>query len=126
MKKYEPLFYGEKDEWLRLEEEERIALVLDYHENLDEEFEGESIRLHAAMHVVVENQIALGETYVENTVARIMRQGISAHEAIHAIAAILSEDIVSLLNSGEKEFYTKKYRRKLEKLTAKRWRKGQF
>ena len=126
MKKYEPLFYGEKDEWLKLEDEERIALVLDYHENHDEEFEGESIRLHAAMHVVVENQIALGEAYVEKTVARIMRQGVSAHEAIHAIAAILSEDIVSLLNSGEKEFSTKKYRRKLEKLTAKRWRKGQF
>ncbi|NMR27159.1 hypothetical protein HH219_16740 [Pseudoalteromonas sp. NEC-BIFX-2020_015] len=48
------------------------------------------------------------------------------HEAIHAIGALISEDIFDVLNGNAEEFSQKKYRRKLEKITAKRWLKGQY
>jgi hypothetical protein len=126
MKKYEPLIQEEKGEWLKLDDEKRIELVKAYHEELEEEFEGESLSLHCAMHVIVENQVAQGEEYVENAVARITRQGLSKHEAVHAIAAIISEEIYNLPRGNTSKFSIKKYRRKLEKITAKRVRKGQY
>ena len=126
MNKYEPLLQGEKGEWLKLEEDTRLSLVKEYHENLEKEFDEEQLNLHSAMHVIVENQIALGEEYVENTALRLIRQGLSKHEAVHAIAAIMSEEIYNQLNSSGSQFDIKKYRRKLEKITAKRWKKGQY
>jgi hypothetical protein len=42
------------------------------------------------------------------------------------VAAILSEDIFNLYKGNIEKLDQKKYRRKLEKLTAKRWRKGQY
>ncbi|NHN37332.1 DUF1841 family protein [Pseudomaricurvus alcaniphilus] len=126
MNKYEPIVQDKKTEWLNLDEEERVELVRTYHENVDDELEGEPLTLHAAMHVIVENQIAMGEENVESAATRLIRQGLSRHEAVHAIAAILSEHIYDLLKDSSMEFCTKQYRRKLEKITAKRWRKGQY
>lgn len=82
--------------------------------------------LHCTIHAVVENQLALGVEYVPETLAKLMRQGLDRHESIHAIGAVLIEDIYSLLKSNAREFSMKKYRRKLEKITAKRWLKGQY
>jgi len=82
--------------------------------------------LHASFHVIVENQLAENITIVEQTVAKLMRQGLDRHEAIHAISAIISEDILKVAK-GEGEILTiKKFRKRFEKITAKRWRKGQY
>ena len=42
------------------------------------------------------------------------------------MAAVMSEDIFDLYKGNIEKFDPVKYRRKLEKLTAKRWRKGQY
>ena len=82
--------------------------------------------MHSYMHVVVENQIATNVDLVSETVTKLVRQGLSRHEALHAISAIVVEDIFDMLKGTKSEFCPKKYRRKLEKITAKRWRKGQY
>ncbi len=53
------------------------------------------------------------------------RQGLSRHEAIHAIGAVLSEDMFDIIKNKQEHNF-KKYRRRLDKLTAKRWRKGKW
>ena len=82
--------------------------------------------LHAAIHVVVENQTALNERPVPETLEKLMQQGLDRHEAIHAIGAVLSEDMYEIMQGGNTGHDPGKYRRRLEKLTAKRWRKGRW
>ncbi len=68
----------------------------------------------------------MGVELIPETIAKLTRQGLDRHEAVHAIGAILSEDLFDMLKGNTKEFSSKKYRRKLEELTANRWRKGQY
>ncbi len=124
MEKYNPLEAPPREDWLELDEATRIGLVRDYHDTIDCELEEDRKQLHAGIHAVVENQIALSVEPVPGTVARLRRQGLSRHEAIHAVGAVLAEGLVSAMQGGGDELNPKKYRRRLEKLTAKRWRKG--
>jgi hypothetical protein len=126
MNTYDPIHPQDSEEWLAIDESQRISLVEDYHAAAEEgESEG-SPTMHAAIHVVVENQVAGGEDSVSETVARLIRQGLDRHEAIHAVGAVLSEDIFHLLKGSNKSWDTKKFARRFEKLTAKGWRKGKW
>lgn len=126
MKQYEPSRSPDPEEWLVLDESERIELVREYILEGGEEIPEDAENIHAAIHVVVENQIALGVEPVPATMAKLARQGLDRHEALHAIGAVLSEDIFDLLQGNEESWPQQRYRRRLEKLTAKRWRKGQW
>ena len=126
MEKYDPEKTPEPEEWLALDSDQRIILVETYHEEENIESGESGMTVHATMHVVVENQVAENIPAVRNTVGKLTRQGLSRHEAIHAIAAVLTEDIFHLLKGEIESFDIKKYRRRLEKLTAKKWRKGQW
>jgi len=67
---YDPLEAPEPEEWLAIDEAERINLVKDYHRRARVRLPNE--KLHAVFHVVVENQIALGnEIPVQSTVQRL-------------------------------------------------------
>jgi len=126
MEKYNPAESIDSVGWLDLGEAERIELVRAFHEDLEDEMPDDALSIHASVHVVVENQIAMGVELVPETLAKLTRQGLDRHEAIHAIGAIVAEDIFGIVNGNSQEFSPKKYRRKLEKITAKRWRKGQY
>lgn len=127
MKYYNPDKPLNISEWLVLDDEQRKILVSNFHESTEEEFQDDgALTMHCYMHVVVENQIATNVDLVSETVTKLVRQGLSRHEALHAISAIIVEDIFDMLKGTKSEFCPKKYRRKLEKITAKRWRKGQY
>ncbi len=124
MKQYDPSHAPDPSEWLELDEGARIDLVLNYHAYSEVEIPNE--RIHATIHVVVENQVALGEVSVPATVERLVRQGLDRHEAVHAIGAVLLGDMHELLNSERERFDLRRYRSRLNKLTAKKWRKGKY
>jgi len=124
MEKYNPLKQPIPEEWLELDEDERICLVRDFHETFNEMPE-DALNLHTMFHVIVENQIAGNVEFIRETIAKLIRQGLDRHDAVHAIASIVCEDIFDLTKGNKQEFSAKQYRRKLEKITAKRWRKGQ-
>lgn len=126
MNSYFPDKSIDPSEWLALDEGVRIALVRAFHDSLDDEMPDEALSVHSAIHVIVENQLAMGVELIPETIAKLTRQGLDRHEAIHAIGAILSEDLFDIHKGDTKEFSPKKYRRKLEKITAKRWSKGQY
>ncbi len=126
MEIYDPTKPINPEQWLSLDEVERVDLVRCFHESLDDEMPDDALSTHSSIHVIVENQLAMGVEYIPDTIAKLTRQGLDRHEAIHAIGAIITEDIYDIVKGNIQEFSPKKYRRKLEKITAKRWRKGQY
>ena len=126
MKKYNSSPAPDPKEWLSLDESERIFLVEVFHEEAGEEIPENAEEMHAIIHVAVENQCAMGVDPVPKTLAKLIRQGLDRHEVIHAIGAVLSEDLFELYKGTIESWEQKRYRRRLEKLTAKRWRKGQW
>ena len=89
VKRYDPDNPLSPQEWLALPEEDRISRVVAYHEH--EGVKSPSARLHAAIHVVVENQIALGENAVRDTVERLQAKGMTRHDALHRIGSVVTE-----------------------------------
>ncbi len=85
-------------DWLALSEDDRLEQVLAYHER--EGIKSPNARLHAAIHVVVENQIALGENAVRDTVVRLQAKGMTRHEALHRIGGVVT---ALLLDASEEE-----------------------
>jgi hypothetical protein len=47
--------------------------------------------------VVVEHQIAIGERIVEDTIARLQREGLSRHDGIHAVGSVLTNHLSNVL-----------------------------
>ena len=118
---YDPLEAPEPEEWLAIDEAERIHLAQDYHRRARVRLPNE--KLHAVFHVVVENQIALGdEMPVQSTVRRLMAEGLDRHEAIHAIASVLAEFMHDLVNNaGSSTVSNQAYFTALQRLTAESW-----
>lgn len=126
MPTYHPSKAPDPEEWLEMDESIRIQTVLDSHLAAQVEFEEGADTVHSVIHVIIENQVALNVEPVPSTIARLTRQGLSRHESIHAVGAVLADDIYKILEGSSTEFNMMKYRRKLEKLTAKRWKKGKW
>jgi hypothetical protein len=59
VQRYDPLEAPDPDEWLELDEQERIDLVRDYHRRAGIRLPNE--KLHATLHAIIEAQIALGD-----------------------------------------------------------------
>jgi hypothetical protein len=113
------------EEWLELDESERLNLVISYHKRAKLPV-GESNRLHAAAHVIVENQAAMGDaTVVPATLDRLMREGLDRHDAIHAIGSVLVGVFFDAVkNPGKQVDINAQYGRELAELTAAGWRAG--
>lgn len=90
--KYDPDRAPDPERWRVQNEMDLIDIVERYHRR-----EGVLLlnpRQHAALHVMVENQVALGDrTPVDDAVQRLMGEGMSRHDAIHAIGAVLDKHV---------------------------------
>ncbi len=117
---YDPLNAPDPDDWRSMDEGECMMLVTEYHREAGVELPNE--QAHAAIHVVVENQIALGdETSAQATLERLMREGLDRHEAIHAIGSVLVDYMQALVRGDAAPEATERYNEELEKLTAAEW-----
>ena len=94
--KYDPDRSPDSAWWSSLDEEEQINLVLDHHLRAGARLPNS--KLHAVTHVVVETQVRLGdETPVASTLVRLIGDGLSRHDAIHAIGTVLAPIIFEIL-----------------------------
>jgi hypothetical protein len=117
---YDPLNAPDPEDWRSMDEGERMMLVTDYHRRAAVELPNE--QAHAAVHVIVENQITLGdETSAPATLERLMREGLDRHEAIHAVGSVLADFMQALVRGDATPGATQRYNEKLEKLTAAEW-----
>ena len=124
MEHYDPLLVPDPAKWLATEEGQRIAHVVDYHAGTRVKLP--NARLHAAIHVIVENQIAMGpELPVRRVLDRLQSEGLDRHEAIHAIGSALAGHMGDLLNTGtRKGDVNEAYWTELGRLTAEGWRRA--
>jgi hypothetical protein len=124
--KYDPLKPPDPEEWLSLDEGERLLLVEDYHRRARVRLP--NLKVHAAMHAVVETQIALGdEIPVHRTALRLLDEGLDRHEAIHAIASVLAGHMFDLTRTPQPvpdADPNPTYFAALEELTAESWRQN--
>ena len=121
---YDPDISPLPADWLEIDEGQRIEVVSAYHRL--KKIRVPNAQLHAVVHVVVENQIALGEEMVVKTLARLQTEGLSRHDALHAIGSVLAEHLYEFMQEDQgaaKEPY-RRYLESLGRLTAESWRIG--
>jgi len=124
MKQYDPLIAPDADEWLALDESERIALARAYHRRTRVRLP--NLEVHAMAHAVVETQIAMGdETPVRRTALRLMAEGLDRHDAIHAIGSVFFGVIYDVTKAaGTSIDANERYYAELEQLSAESWRQS--
>ena len=104
------------ERWLALAEGDRLAVIDAFH-HAENRSTGQRASLHNGIHCIVENQIALSNPpATAETLARLMRDGLSRHDAIHAIGTVVTE----LLTHAAGAYDEKAYVGKLQRLTADR------
>lgn len=118
---YNPYVGPDADDWRDMDDAERRQQVLAFHRQEGSELPNED--LHAMIHVVIENQVAMGDQIpVKRTLERLVGEGLDRHDAIHAISAILIEELAQSAEEpdgkGESEVA---YFARLETLTAESW-----
>jgi len=128
MERYNPNETPNPEEWLELSEFERIDLVEEFHEKSDDSLnlKDNQAKLHASVHVTVENQIAQGLEPVLETIDRLIREGLDRHDAVHAVGAVVAENIFAMMRGKQSSWNEKSYGKRLRKLTAKRFLKGVY
>ena len=118
--KYDPDRAPETSWWSSLTENEQIAAAEDHHRRAGIKLPRPQI--HAATHVIVENQVLLGdETPVAATFERLLREGLSRHDAVHAIGSVLAPVMVEIMQSEISGDPNLTYYQRLEELTAEGW-----
>jgi Domain of unknown function (DUF1841) len=122
--RYDALKAPDPEDWLDLDEQERIDEVIEYHRRHHLPM-GEKAKLHSVAHVSVENQVALGDPpAVKETLARLMGEGLDRHDAIHAVGSVVMGLMFDVLRKKVKaaDDINVKYADDLATLTAESWR----
>ena len=123
MERYDPEMSPAGEDWLELDEGERLLLVEGYHRDARITLPKRARRLHASMHVVVENQLASNDEPVVRALARLMKEGLSRHDAVHAIGSLVAEEVYDLPKQEElPDTVRARYYAAVERLTAAAWR----
>lgn len=119
--RYDPESTPDSETWLTLDEAQRMELVSAYHRRLGVKLP--NVQLHAAIHVIVENQLAQHIAHVGDALARLRADGLDRHEAIHAIGSVMMGHVSHLLRGDAKapDLHAP-YFQALQKLTANSWR----
>jgi hypothetical protein len=125
MDSYNPEHAPVGNEWLEIDEDERLMLVEQYHRDARIRLPKSARRVHATMHTIVENQLALNDEPVVKALDRLMREGLTRHDALHAIGYLVSEQIYDILKHNETPDASKaRYYTAIERLTAAAWLSG--
>ena len=124
---YDPERGPDPEWWLSLDESERMNLAQ------GSQCDGEqppNSRLHAAIHLIVENQVAMGDkTPVAATLQRLLAEGLGRHDAVHAIGSVLAKRIYQAMEYDSVAAVgvddpSESYYRELGQLRAVKWRRS--
>jgi hypothetical protein len=120
---YDPEHAPDPREWLALDEQERIRLAKNYHTAA--RIKTPNAEAHALFHAIVENQIAEGFGPTCRTVDRLQKDGLTRHDAIHAVGSVIAEftydsmhgNVTSSVGDAQRELNAR-----IEALSAESWR----
>ena len=121
MEQYDPLVPVSADDWFATDEEQRITLVESYHRENGPEIP--NLRMHAVVHVVVENRLAEGDRATTDALERLRGEGLDRHDAVHAIGTVVLDELQAAVDGGREEGESGEDRltRRLDELTAEAW-----
>ncbi|EUC12206.1 hypothetical protein [Paraburkholderia hospita] len=125
MKAYNPENAPEPGSWLKLDEQERIVLVEAWHRAAHIKLP--NVTAHAALHTVVENQIAMNLEPVVRAMHRLTKEGLTRHDAVHAISSVVATHLFDILKEGQgdnADTSQARYFAAVERLTVTSWRQG--
>jgi hypothetical protein len=120
---YDPECAPNPKEWLALGESERIRLAQSFH--VSARIKVPSMKAHGAFHAIVENQIATGFGPSCRAVERLQNEGLSRHEAIHAIGFVVAKflhESISTPGSASAETMQGRMNAEIDSLSAKQWK----
>ena len=105
--------------WLDLDESERLAAIEGAHHHAAAGHPAmPNRRLHALLHMVVENQLAAGEpAEVKQTLRRLMDQGLSRHAALHALGTVVAGSMFDTVKQ-QQPFHRARFLADLDRLHA--------
>jgi len=127
MYQYNPHKKPDPETWLTMDDEEKLDLVEEFHRNAQIEIEG--MTMHAVIHVVIENQLAMKIPEVLVVYQRLRQKNVNRHNAIHALGNAMSNLLFDHFKGKIPEELTempepnKDYFRRLKKLRASDWKK---
>lgn len=119
VKDYDPDRQPDATVWLGLSEQRRLDLILAFHERMG--IQPPRPKTHAALHAMVENQIAENWNPAVNAVKRLINEGLTRHEAIHAACDVLLQHMSRLLGPEHPKPTNDDLGRALDELTRERW-----
>lgn len=122
MRRYDPDVAPSATTWLDTDELERLRMVEAYHRRA--RIPLPNPRLHAIVHVIVETQLAMGESAVVDALAHLRQEGMGRHDALHAIGSVLAEHMHRLMQRPTKSPHAdvnQPYFDALRRLTAPVW-----
>jgi hypothetical protein len=107
--------------WLSTDEAERLEMILHYHKR--KALDIPNPRLHAAIHVAIENQLAEGMPEAFQTLAKLIKEGLNRHDAVHALGSVLSKQIYQISKvEPELKNPNAEYIKDLKSLSAESWK----
>ena len=124
MKLYDPEVEPNATAWLALDEGERIQLAESHHRIA--RVKVPNFKAHAVFHAIVENQIAGGLEPVTRAMDRLAKEGLSRHDALHAIGSVLAEHLTEIMKAKDQDDASTgqaRYNAAVERLNAKDWRR---
>ncbi len=126
MDRYDPDNPPDPEQWLDLDEQERLMLVEKHHRDARIKMPQRARRLHAVIHTVVENQLAAeDQDIVRDALLRLMEEGLTRHDAVHAIGSVLASHIYQVVKEEDTPIADHAaYYEALKALTAEKWRNG--
>jgi hypothetical protein len=107
--------------WLAADEADRLEAVRRQHKHAGER--SGNPRLHAAVHVTIETQLAEGLAPVVRAMQRLADEGLDRHDALHAVGSVVAEQMVEAVHG--RGFDATEYETRLDALSAASWR-GSF
>ena len=93
---YEAAVAPDAERWLEAGEGERLAAVESAHDRHRWSV-GDNARVHAAMHVIVENRLAAKDAPVVVAYDRLRAAGVDRHQTIHALASVVAAQLFDIL-----------------------------
>jgi hypothetical protein len=111
---YDPEQAPDAQEWLALDDQERMRLAQNYH--VTARIKVRNTKAHAALHALVESQIAHGTRHISRAVDRLQKEGLTRHDAIHAVGSVLASFPYDSAH-GQRELNAR-----IDALTAQAWK----
>jgi hypothetical protein len=110
--------------WLRTDGALRLDAIERYHSQLTGAHPPTpNPQIHAVAHDVVETQLAAADpASTTETLARLTREGVDRHSAIHAIGSVIMEFIWEATQPGASPFDPAIHARRLDVLSANDWK----